>query len=387
MPAKIRRARENVKRTAIAVLLLLAACGKEGAPHPPVPIIPKSTSDLTATQRGPEVILRWSFPSVTTAGEKLTNIQRIAIYRNRETLPAGVTRESIATSEQAGHPAEPLPVKLFRNVATITPQQFVKSRERVDAIERAQIPEYSEGTEVVYNDHPVISSDTAPLRYTYSVVTRGEGGVSDLSNLVTIVPVDVAQAPENLQANAKAEGVVLTWGSPSKTLSGANSPVVAGYNVYRLGEGESRLSSPINASPVSGNTYTDLPAYATYRYAVTAVTTFGPPLLESLPATSSPVKFVDLVPPPLPTGVTTLVEETSIRLVWDPVTAPDFAGYNVYRDTRGTKTKLTSTPITDTNFRDTGLTKGWVYAYEVTSVDKSGNESAPARSESVLLPQ
>ncbi|HUJ15416.1 MAG TPA: hypothetical protein VL284_16640, partial [Thermoanaerobaculia bacterium] len=72
---------------AVCLALLVLACGKRGDPHPPVPIIPKATSDLVVTQRGSNVILSWSFPSVTTANEKLGRIRRIVVYRYVEPLP------------------------------------------------------------------------------------------------------------------------------------------------------------------------------------------------------------------------------------------------------------------------------------------------------------
>jgi len=46
-----------VKRFGALVLLVLAACGKRGDPHPPVPLIPHATSDLVVTQRGGKVTL------------------------------------------------------------------------------------------------------------------------------------------------------------------------------------------------------------------------------------------------------------------------------------------------------------------------------------------
>ena len=84
-----------------------------------------------------------------------------------------------------------------------------------------------------------------------------------------------------------------------------------------------------------------------------------------------------------------------MRLVWDPVEAPDLAGYKVYR-TEGSGVPLTFTkphilftpqPILSTNFRDTTVELGIAYFYEVTSLDKSGNESAPAKTDWILVPK
>src|SRR5579863_8836098 len=70
-----------VKKVTVALLLLLSACGKRGDPHPPVPVIPKATTDLVVAQRGAKVILSWSYPALSTAGRKLGPIRRIVVDR------------------------------------------------------------------------------------------------------------------------------------------------------------------------------------------------------------------------------------------------------------------------------------------------------------------
>src|SRR5262249_39433002 len=76
-----------LKRFLILFVLALVACGKRGDPHPPIPIIPKATTDLVVAQRGSKVLLSWSYPALTTAGKNLTNIRRVTVYRTIEPLP------------------------------------------------------------------------------------------------------------------------------------------------------------------------------------------------------------------------------------------------------------------------------------------------------------
>src|SRR5262249_54011844 len=71
----------SLKRLLTLFAFALVACGKRGDPHPPVPIIPKATTDLVVTQRGSKVLLAWAYPSLTTAGKHLTAIRRITVYR------------------------------------------------------------------------------------------------------------------------------------------------------------------------------------------------------------------------------------------------------------------------------------------------------------------
>jgi fibronectin type 3 domain-containing protein len=89
------------------------------------------------------------------------------------------------------------------------------------------------------------------------------------------------------------------------------------------------------------------------------------------------------------------VETGAVRLVWDPVEAADLAGYRIYRvegsgipiSTTSKPLPLTPTPITTTYYRDTGVDLGISYYYEITAIDKSGNESAPAKTDWVLVPK
>lgn len=351
------------------VLLLAAACGKRGDPHPPVPVIPKATSDLVVAQRGSRLILSWSYPSLTTAGQSLPSVRRVVLYRFVE--------------------------EGFAKTPPIGPMQFAKVRTRLDSLEGTTLPAASAGARLTYEDTPAFkTADGQPVRISYAVQTQGNTATSDLSNLAVIVPMDVPTPPTALTAAAKPEGVVLTWQAPATTISGAKNPTIGGYNVYRLASGESEddAASPVNTTPVSRAGYTDVPPYGTFTYFVRAV---SGPSIESEPSPTASATFKDLLPPPTPTGLAALVETKAVRLVWDPVDAPDLAGYMVYRSegsgvpltTVSKPIPLTTAPITAANFRDTGTDPGISYFYEVTAVDKSGNASARAKTDWVLVPK
>ena len=123
-------------------------------------------------------------------------------------------------------------------------------------------------------------------RTVYAVVTEGVSAKSEMSNIAAIVPIDVPAPPDSVAATAKREGVVLTWKAPQKSVTGNEKVRVVGYNIYRSAPNETldELATPVNATPVSQTTYTDVPAYGPYQYVVTALAATGPPRVESDPS-------------------------------------------------------------------------------------------------------
>lgn len=309
---------------------------------------------------------------MTTAGRNMSGIKRVVIWRS--------------TEEQEG--AVPM-------AAT----RFLKLRTRVESIEGANLPAATTGARLTYEDTPAVhGADGKPARLSYAVVTEGPSAMSDLSNLVSIVPVDVPVSPAGLTATAKREGIVLTWTAPAATVSGATTPSVTGYNIYRFAPGQppDEFAPPVNTAPVTTTTFTDTPAYGPHEYFVTALAAAGPPRIESDPSSVAGATFKDLVPPPPPTNLAALVETTGVRLVWDAAEAPDLAGYKVYRtegagiDQLKPVGTIPMTPVqlvTATNYRDTGVARGISYYYEVVSVDKTGNESTRVKTAWVLVPK
>ncbi len=382
----------------VFVFLVLLACGKRGDPHPPVPIIPRPTTDLLVAQRGPRLLLTWSYPSTSTSGQQLTGLRRVVVYRYVEDLPATQPARDPKTLLPGDiDPTIPVAVALFAKIPPIGPMQFGKLRTRIDSIEGVDLANATVGARLTYEDSPPFqTSDGRPVRITYAVVTEGATALSDSSNAATIVPVEVAIPPAGVVAEARPEGVVVRWNVPEKAITGSNKPPLLGYNVYRFAAGEEleELATPINGAPIAQPTYTDIPSHGAYTYRITAISASGPPRLESDPSEAVTATYKDLLPPPTPTGVTALVETKAMRLVWDAVDASDLAGYRVYRtEGAGEEHKIVGrllfTPqlVTATNWRDTLPDPGIYYFYEVTAVDKSGNESPAARTDWVLVPK
>ena len=383
-----------VKRLGVVFLLLAAACGKRGDPRPPIPIIPQATSDLVVTQRANDIVLSWSYPSLTTTGQSLTQLRRIVVYRYSEPLPPSASTRPPDSPE----PGVPDAVAQFAKVPELTPVQFTRLSERVESMESANLKDATVGSKLSYRDSPQMRTiEGRPMRLTYAIVSEGENARSPLSNLVAIVPLPVAVPPTEVAATPNAGGVVLTWKPPQTSIAGGTAPIISGYNVYRGSEEESvgrTFDSPVNETLISATTWTDVPSYGKHVYRVTAVATNGPPRIESQPSAPVTVTFKDLVPPPPPATVSALVETTAVRLIWDAVDAPDLAGYRIQRaEGTGLETlrevgKFPLTALTqETTYLDTTVQVGISFRYEVTALDKNGNESAPVSTGWVLVPR
>ena len=383
----------------VVVIIAVAACGKRGDPKPPVPIIPQATSDLVVTQRANKVILSWSYPALTTTGRGLKDIQRITILRYVEQLPpapGGRDPNSILPGDI--DPTIPRAVAMFSKVPTIAQAQFVKLSTKVDSIEKANLASATAGSRLIYDDTPPIrSTDGNPVRLTYAVVTEGEIARSQPSNLATIVPLAVALPPGSVAASASAEGVTITWNPPPEAAGVPGAPEIRGYNIYRTSghDALAELATPVNTAPVTETKFNDAPPYGDYEYRVTAVAAVGPPLLQSDPSAPATITFKDLVAPPPPKNLVALIETNAVRLVWDPVDAADLAGYRVYR-AEGVGhdapreigvIEFVKTPMKETTYLQKPVSLGIAFRYAVTSVDKSGNESAKTWTDWLVVPK
>ncbi|HEX8618465.1 MAG TPA: hypothetical protein VF911_12825 [Thermoanaerobaculia bacterium] len=388
-----------MRKALAALVLLVLACGKRGDPRPPVPVIPRATSDLVVTQRADQVILSWSYPSLTTAGRTLTSVNRINILRYVEELPAATLgRDPNQILPGDIDPTLPQPVALFAKVPELPRAQFTRLATRVDSIEKANLASATAGARLIFTDKPPFRSGSGrPVRVTYAVVTEGGDERSDVSNLAMIVPLPVATPPAGLTAKAQPDGIVIAWETPKTSVRGEEAPIVEGYHIYRTAPGAAldEFATPINNAPVKGNTYTDVPSYGEHEYRVSAVAMSGTPNIQS--AVSAPIRatFKDLMPPPAPASLDTLVEPSAVRLVWTAVDAPDLAGYRLYRtEGVGHETQIRDAgtiplgpTVTETYFVDARTDRGIAYRYAVTAIDKSGNESARVLSGWVVTPK
>jgi fibronectin type 3 domain-containing protein len=194
------------------------------------------------------------------------------------------------------------------------------------------------------------------------VVETSQGKLSDVSNVATIVPVEVPGRVVGLMATADQRRIVLEWNRPKE-----NSDLVEAYVV-------TRTDIPAEPQTVTDTKYEDTRYQAgkEFTYHVTAVRRAGDRLVMGVGPETANVVAEDKKAPGVPTGI----EFTQSVLTWEPNPESDLAGYRVFRSERadaGFK-PVSESLITTNVFFDPAYRPGLYYA--VSAVDESRNESA-----------
>ncbi|MFM8394570.1 MAG: fibronectin type III domain-containing protein, partial [Acidobacteriota bacterium] len=278
-----------------------------------------------------------------------------------------------------------LPAEIFTARATI-----------IASIPGEQIP-VSRST-VTYVDPLEMKSIRRGIRYRYAVrVINLNGAASDLSNYVTILPLaDVAAPPNGLGATQQEREIVVTWQAPTANSTGSTPVNLAGYNLYRRVAGSKDSPLRLNNTPLKDPVFRDQSFQfgVSYEYLVRAISqppTAAPDNVEAtaIESDESPVLLhlaQDTFPPAAPTAVTIASINRVVSLFWPLNVEADVAGYHIYRaeEENGQPSawrRLNPQLHQSGAWRDDRVVVGRTYLYQITAVDRFGNESA--RSETV----
>ena len=346
-----------VKRgEALLLFLLLPGCGRKLPPEAPLLVLPARVEPVRISQEGSDVVLR--FP--------LTNLTKVT-----------VTREIQSIREGQGIPPPPPDAasrerdeKLFRGRA-----------ETVAELSARDLDAATAGADLVVRD-PLIPLYREKrlghvlLRYGVTA-TRDKKRVSDLSPITAIIPRVPPDRPLHVVPFVEESRVCLDWWPPASMLDGTTPAVVAGYAVYRRESTEEEFDDQPIGVALGAATYVDATARPdhSYVYTVRAAPVAEVPLVLGPAADPVAVSTKDVFPRPAPEGLLVLAEGSGTRLVWNPSLAPDFAFYRVYRRDGESRERIAD-GLKDPLFFDAGASGK---TYEVTAVDKAGNESPPGR--------
>ena len=380
------------ERPALFVLSLLivfsVVCGKKGDPQAPLPRGARAVSDLAVEQEGAEAVLTFSYPDRLLTGQPLTDLEAIEIYRVVNPSPALTAVKPAAGKPAAGAGGGPrtdeAPGSAARKAAAaarLAQDAFLHDAARVFELPTAALAQHTRGATVVYRDAlaPLLKAGKLPSSLAYAVISvRRTREKSPLSNIAALSPA-VPPGPPVILAVTPEEGrVCLEWLPPATDMLG-RSVEAGGYLLYRRILPEEEYEAPVNTKPVPGTAYVDAAApYGKLVYTVRAILP-DKPKVEGAPADEAGLDYRDVFPPAAPARLDALPEAGLVRLVWDPVPAPDLAGYVVFRaEGAGQPERLNAEPTKDSFTTDSSAKPGHRYRYSVRAVDKAGNVSEPS---------
>jgi hypothetical protein len=346
----------------LSLLLFLSACGRKLPPVAPLLVLPARVDPVRISQEGGDVVLRFPVPTVTNAGAALTNLTKVT-----------VTREIAGARE--GQRVSPPPSDAAQRARE---ERLFKARaQTIGELGPADLAASSVGPDVVFRDAlaPLYGEKRigrVMLRYAVTA-TRDKKRISDLSEIVSIIPRVPPDRPLGILPTVEENRVCLDWLPPDAMLDGATPAVVAGYAIYRREASDEEYDDKPLGVALGATTYVDetVRPDRAYVYTVRAAPVADLPLILGPAADQVLVSTRDVFPPPAPDGLLVLVESGGTRLVWNPSLAPDFAFYRVYGLEAGGRSRLAD-GLKDPFFFDAGASGR---AYGVTAVDKSGNES------------
>ncbi len=326
-------------------------CGKEGIPLPPEIRVAERTSDLTAFQEGDEAVLRWSYPSTTTAGQALTDIESVQVWR--ATLPKG---------------QEP-PPPLNTQDRQLRRQLLAGEGEVIAVLDPEKLENATRGSELIFRDDLVswrtgVEGDPESMVIWYGLQTvccrKRE---SEISNVVRLLPTEPPAAPRGLALSAGPDGIDLSW---------TESAEVAAV-VERSPDGAAWKA--VTGEPVTGGTWRDERAAQgrswSYRLRGVAKVEGGAEVVGE-PSPPMRIDHPDTYPPHAPEGFVCLPEGPSVRVRWQVVAGA--ASYEVLRQVGDSPPEPLATELKIPEYTDISPPLGEL-VYLVLAKDDVGNAS------------
>jgi hypothetical protein len=337
----------------LITVLTMIGCGAPAAPAPPSLNLPTPVVNLSAVRIGDSVHLAWTMPTRTTDHLLLRHPVTARICRAVDGGPCTNAGTLSLGPGAAGAYTDALPSDL-----THSPDRL--------------------------------------LRYEVSLQNHA-GKSAGPSNPANSAAGNSPPAVTGLSGQVRQDGLLLSW----KPVPDPGRSIL--FRIERLqltnpAPQESR-SSPL-AAPAPSPTQTlvvhgrdgEDPGHAIdasalfnqrYRYGVERVASvdFSGRSIEIQGPASEAVEVAttDVFPPAVPQGLVAVADAAAgaIDLSWTPDSDGDLAAYRVYRrDAQGggPVQRVASVGV-ETSYRDTAVQAEHTYAYSVSAVDQSGNES------------
>lgn len=313
----------------------LAGCGYVGEPLPPALEIPVQITDLRGVQRGAKVYLAFTATLESTDKLLLKRLSSIDL-RAGQNPPGGFNLDAWADA------AAPIPVKDPRagEIAIDVPAAQWAGKEMV-----------------------------------FAVRTAGPTGrASRWSNLLVLQIVPPPQVPADLTLDTTPKGAFLQW----KGEGGQ-------WRVWRQA-GKDTQPAVLGVSGERSWLDPNVEFGQTYSYSVQQLVGGGASPAESEMSRTISLKYEDIFPPAVPTGLAAIAGIKSVELNWDRSTEPDWKACQVYRAEEGGELQKLGQPVASASFSDSTAVSGKKYRYAVAAIDQAGNESDPSAPVEIVAP-
>jgi hypothetical protein len=313
----------------VLFFLGLEGCGYVGPVLPPSPQLPLAVTDLTAVERGDQLVIGFSTPARTTDNLPVKQFSELDLRIGPDIRPFDFDRwKDTATRYELvppppADPDNPLAVAISKNVS---------------------------------------AAGWVGKRVTVAVRTaiRKKDHYSAWSNRVVLDVIAPLQPP-SVTDTSTAKGVELTWEKTGAALE---------YRIYRKGPDP---NPPVQLGISKIDSFLDTTSqYDTpYEYTIVAVSANA----ESLPSRPVHVTTKDIFPPSVPASVTALAAPNSIEVSWQRSPEADLKGYLVYRSVNGGAFEPIGSLLNLPTFSDHQVEHGKTYAYRIAAVDQKNNTS------------
>jgi predicted small lipoprotein YifL len=355
--------RNPKSETLKAMVLLLATvvlpgCGKEGPPLPPEIRIAERTTDLTAFQEGEMAVLQWSYPTMTTAGETLTDIEAVEVWR--------------ATLPRAPEPPAPMTAQ----DRALQRQLLESEGEVIQSLDPAELAAATRGSSLVFNDDlnrwregAVGDPETMVVWYGVRTICCRKRQ-SDLSNVVRLLPARPPAPPQGLRLTAGASGIDVQW------------EAVPEISVVVERSADGTTWTRVTETPVKTGEWRDGEANQgrAWSYRLRSVTWMEGAEVVGDPSAPARIEHPDTYPPPIPENVVCLPEGATVRVRWRLV--PGAVSYVVARRAAG-EAEVLASDLTTVEYTDHQPPLGDI-TYLVSARDAAGNTSDSAECSVVM---